>query len=246
MRIAVIADIHGNAFALEAVLADLERLRPDLIVELGDCVSGPLRPRDTYEHLAALGGLAVRGNHDRWLATRERGALGDWDLQAYDELTAAQRDALGQRPLSLVVAPGVLAVHAMPTRDDMFLLDEVEEGRLVRAAPSRIQSRLGDVDARLVLCAHSHRTDLVRLPSGTIILNPGSVGCPAFNSPSGMTEAGSPEARYAIVEVTPGGEFRFQQVALPYDHEAAARQAEASGRPEWAFALRTGFAYRSG
>jgi predicted phosphodiesterase len=245
MRIAVIADIHGNALALDAVLADLERLRPDLIVELGDSVSGPLRPRETFERLAALGAPAVRGNHDRWLATRARGALGDWDLQAYDELTPAQRSVLGERPLNRVVAPGVLAVHATPTRDDIYLLDEVDGGRIVRAGPDSIRSRLGQVEARLVLCAHSHRADLVHLAGGPIILNPGSVGCPAFNSTSGIAEAGSPDARYAIVEIMPGGEFRFEQIALPYDHEAAARLAEANGRPEWAFALRTGFAFPS-
>jgi hypothetical protein len=68
---------------------------------------------------------------------------------------------------------------------------------------------------------------------------------PAFNSTSGIVEAGSPDARYAIVEIMPGGEFRLQQIALPYDHEAAARQAEANGRPDWGFALRTGFAFAS-
>jgi hypothetical protein len=60
-----------------------------------------------------------------------------------------------------------------------------------------------------------------------------------------LWSAGSPDARYAIVEISPGGEFRFEQIALAYDHEAAARQAEANGRPEWAFALRTGFALAS-
>jgi predicted phosphodiesterase len=42
MRIAVIADIHGNILALEAVLAHLTARSPDLIVDLGDCASGPL------------------------------------------------------------------------------------------------------------------------------------------------------------------------------------------------------------
>lgn len=55
MRIAVLADIHGNVLALDAVLDDLRRRGgADLIVNLGDCVSGPLWPRETMERLEAL------------------------------------------------------------------------------------------------------------------------------------------------------------------------------------------------
>ncbi|KFC67647.1 putative phosphoesterase [Bosea sp. LC85] len=45
MRIAALADIHGNLGALEALVEDLERTRPDIVVNLGDCLSGPLQPR---------------------------------------------------------------------------------------------------------------------------------------------------------------------------------------------------------
>jgi len=55
MRIAAVSDIHGNLFALDAVLADIERRGVDLIVNLGDIVSGPLLPRETAERLMALG-----------------------------------------------------------------------------------------------------------------------------------------------------------------------------------------------
>ncbi|CEJ09983.1 Calcineurin-like phosphoesterase superfamily domain protein [bacterium YEK0313] len=47
MRLAVIADIHGNVLALDAVLADVAGRGADRIVNLGDCVSGPLWPRET-------------------------------------------------------------------------------------------------------------------------------------------------------------------------------------------------------
>lgn len=47
MRIAVLSDIHGNLPALEAVLADLRAHAPDLVVNLGDCATGPLWPRET-------------------------------------------------------------------------------------------------------------------------------------------------------------------------------------------------------
>jgi predicted phosphodiesterase len=67
MRVAVIADIHGNRLALAAVLAAVKRAAPDLLVELGDAVSGPLWPAECFEMLADCGSAAaVRGNHDRW------------------------------------------------------------------------------------------------------------------------------------------------------------------------------------
>jgi predicted phosphodiesterase len=55
MKIAVISDIHGNLAALEAVLADIGRRSPDLIVNLGDTVLGPLQPFETAERLMELG-----------------------------------------------------------------------------------------------------------------------------------------------------------------------------------------------
>jgi predicted phosphodiesterase len=241
MRIAVLADIHSNVLALDAVLANLAGRKPDLIVDLGDCVSGPLWPRATFERLAELDILPVRGNHDRWLATRDLASLGNWDRLAFAELSAEQRATLGDRPANVVVAPGIFACHGTPTRDDLYLLDEIEDDRVVRSPREGILERLGKVEARLVLCAHSHRADLVRIPGGPTILNPGSVGCPAFESTSGTVEAGSPDARYAMIEVGAEGQFVFEHIAVPYDHEAAARQAEANGRPEWAYPLRTGF-----
>ena len=69
MRIAVLADIHGNVLALDAVLDDLKRRGgADLTINLGDCVSGPLWPRETFERLEALDLPTVRGNHDRRVA----------------------------------------------------------------------------------------------------------------------------------------------------------------------------------
>ncbi len=75
MRLAVIADIHGNLLALDAVLADIAARGVDLTVNLGDCVSGPLWPAETAARLMALGLPTVRGNHDRWVIEAEGEAL---------------------------------------------------------------------------------------------------------------------------------------------------------------------------
>ncbi len=241
MRIAVLADIHGNIVALEAVLADLQHRKPDVVVNLGDCASGPLWPRETIECLHGLDWLTVRGNHDRQVATLSPDEMGPSDRFAFDQLTPEERARLGTLPFRLTVAPGIEAFHATPSSDTQYLLDEVEGGRLVRDRPEAIAKRLGDVDAKLVLCGHSHRARVVELHEGPTILNPGSVGCPAYEDTTHVSESGSAHARYAIVEERPDGRFAFELILVPYAHMEAAHHAEANGRPEWAHALRTGF-----
>lgn len=96
MRIAVLADIHGNVLALDAVLRDLEqRGGADLTVNLGDSVSGPLWPRETFARLEALALPTVRGNHDRRVAVDPAdGGIWASDAYAQERLTDAQRAAL--------------------------------------------------------------------------------------------------------------------------------------------------------
>ncbi len=169
------------------------------------------------------------------------------DRYAQERLTVAQREALFAQPLTLEIAPGVIAFHARPEHDEKYLTDAVVDGHLVRAPIATIQRRLGKLDPiyRIVLCGHSHRSELIRLPGGPVIFNPGSIGCPAYDDstpPAHVSEQGSPHARYGIVTLGEAGNpDRFETIAVDYDHEAAARQAEQAGRPEWAHALRTGF-----
>ncbi|ESZ45294.1 metallophosphoesterase [Mesorhizobium sp. L2C054A000] len=248
MRIAVLADIHGNVLALDAVLADLARRGgADLTVNLGDCVSGPLWPRETFERLEALDLPTVRGNHDRRVAVDPADDM-MWasDRYAQERLTSAQREALLALPFTLEIVPGVVAFHARPDHDEKYLLDAIVDGQLVRAPLAAIQRRLQALDAacRIVLCGHSHRAELVRIPGGPLLFNPGSVGAPAYEDdtpPAHVSEQGSPHARYGILTLDGDGQDRFETIAVDYDHEAAARQAAQAGRPEWAHALRTGF-----
>jgi putative phosphoesterase len=69
MRVAVLADIHGNLPALDAVLSDVRAAGADAIVLNGDIATGPM-PAETLDRLAGLSGqvIWVRGNADRELA----------------------------------------------------------------------------------------------------------------------------------------------------------------------------------
>jgi predicted phosphodiesterase len=247
MRLAVVSDIHGNSLAFEAVLADMKRVGFDLAVDLGDCVSGPLWPRETIEMLEELGWPTVRGNHDRLVAELDVAALGHSDRYAAGRLSQAQRDRLGRLPFELAIMPGVSAFHATPQHDDRYTVDAIADGRLMRAPLDTIRRRLGPTAARIILHGHSHRQEVIALPDGPLLINPGSVGCPAYEDATGqahVSESGSPHARYALVDLTDSSaEVSFRFVA--YDNEAAARQAEANGRSEWAHALRTGFMPKS-
>jgi putative phosphoesterase len=243
MRLAVIADMHGNLPALEAVLADIARRGVDRIVDLGDCVSGPLWPRETCALLMARGFPTVRGNHDRWVATLDPADMYPSDRYAFGELDEAQRRWLGDLPATLRLDSDILAVHGRPDDDNNYLLEDIEQGRLVRAAADTIARRLGPTDATLVLCGHSHQQHMIRLPNGPLVLNPGSVGLPAYRDPEGVahvSEAASPHARYALIS-TDAGAMTIDLVALDYDHASAAKRAAANGSPSWAHALETGF-----
>ena len=100
MRIPVIADIHGNLPALESVLADIERLDVDRTINLGDCVSGPLWPREVCELLMARADLTIRGNHDRWVSGPDPTRMGASDRYAYAQLNQDHRSWLAILPTS--------------------------------------------------------------------------------------------------------------------------------------------------
>ena len=229
MRIGIISDIHGNALALEAVLADMIRRSLDRVVNLGDVASGPLWPRQTMELLSGRNWTTVRGNHDGGVAGKDHSAMGPSDRFAVGELDVGHRHWLGMLPLTQNLGDGILAFHGTPHDDNTYLVEEVQNRELVRSSAASIRRRLGNVMARIVLCGHSHHPHLTQLPDGPLILNPGSVGCPA----------GSPHARYAILAIE-GDQVSVEMIALTYPWEIAAQRGEENGRPEWAHALRTG------
>jgi predicted phosphodiesterase len=243
MRIAVISDIHGNLMALEAVLSDLASRGVDATINLGDCVAGPLWPRETFELLADLGIPTVRGNHDRWIVDRAPAQMPPAGLFAREALSEAQRATLHALPATLQFTPEILAVHGTPTDDSAYLLEEVtEDGRLAPARRATLAERLGDAaGSPVLLCGHSHRQAVVMAPGGGLILNPGSVGCPIFaDSPAAAgLEPRSPHARYAML-TRRNGRWGAELLALEYDWDAAARRANELGWPRWAQALATG------
>src|SRR5215472_7062147 len=110
MRIAIMSDVHGNLPALEAVVDDLRRRDIDQVVNLGDCVSGPLWPRETAELLIRLGWPTVYGNHDCWVTDCPPERHYRSDAFAY----SSQLAWLRALPATLELGDGVFACHGRP------------------------------------------------------------------------------------------------------------------------------------
>ncbi|MCU0887434.1 MAG: metallophosphatase family protein [Rubritepida sp.] len=243
MRLAVIADIHGNRLALEAVCAEIAAAAPDLVIELGDAASGPLWPAETLERLAALDAIALRGNHDRWVAEAAGpDGLGTTDAFTWRQLSPAARARLGARPMAWRDA-GILAMHALPADDMTYLLHEVTahgvRERAVQDVAALLPPPAGET---LVLTAHTHRAHMARLPDGRLVLNPGSVGQPGYRDDTPfphVMQAGTPHARWALCEHARGA-WRVAFHATPYDWDAAAAEAARHGRDDWARVLAHG------
>lgn len=244
MRLAVISDVHGNIDALEAVLSDIARRGIERIVNLGDCLSGPFDAAATADRLMDLDLLTVRGNHDRMLFDRSRERMGLWEAWIVDELSSTQMDWV--RSLPPVARIGeVFLCHATPDSDEENWLDYRSSGhRLIARDLGEVELRAAGTEYPVMLCGHTHSARIVRLPGGQMIVNPGSVGCPAYldtrNEPAFVHQTGSPDARYAVLEKV-GDSWAADLCAVPYDASDMARLAQSRGAESWARAVTTGW-----
>ncbi|BBH69621.1 DNA methylase [Actinoplanes sp. OR16] len=244
MRIAVLSDVHGNLPALDAVLAAIEEDGVDLTVNLGDLLSGYVQPAQTADRLIAAGLATVAGNHERQVLTFAPEKQGMADRVTSELITDEHRRWMASLPKTLSPRRDVLAFHGTPRDDLQYLLHTVDPGGGARdATDDEVSGRLGDVGRySLLLCGHTHVPGSRRLTDGPLIVNPGSAGWPAYDDDAPfphVMEAGTPHARYAVVDDASGRwEVDFRQVE--YDWEHAAALAEGFGRSDVAFALRTG------
>jgi predicted phosphodiesterase len=244
MRFAAIADVHGNYLALEAVIADIRAQGIDEIVNLGDMASGPLDARRTMDALMALDAIHVLGNHDRYLIDRPPEKMGSWDGPAHAQLETRHLDWLRAVPPTLVFRNRVFLCHATPASDELYWLETVlPDGTVRMSSLEAIEAPAKGIAQPLILCGHTHLARAVRLRDERLVVNPGSVGSPGYRDTHPyphVIEAGTPDARYAILEFE-GGAWRATFRHVPYDHEAMAALARRNGQPELASALATGW-----
>lgn len=242
MKIAALSDIHGNLAALDAVLADIRTAGADLIVNLGDILSGALYPSETADRLIPLGLPTIRGNHERQVLAGDRERMGQSDRWAFDCLRQDQLDWIAGLPSTLSIGEDVLLVHGTPEDDLTYFLETVTRSGCREATSDEVELRAGNVTSKLILCGHTHLQRSRKLDDGRLIVNPGSVGLQAYEDdrpfPHRM-EMGSPHARYAFVTRI-GADWTVEFRAVEYDWDAASATAKANGRHDWAVALRSG------
>ena len=214
MRLAVLADVHSNLPALEAVLADVDRVRPDGIWVAGDLTGYNPWPNEVLEILRNRKVRAIRGNHDR-------GAIGG-DTSWFNELAAAavRWTRIHLTPASVgylkdledrtrgTMPEGLVAMyHGSPRNDDEYVFPWTADESVVRTA-----------GAPFVILGHTHLPMAFPFRSG-LLVNPGSVGQP---------RDGDPKAAWGLLDL---GARTFEVRRVPYDVEAVAAQIRKADLP---------------
>ena len=207
-RVAVLSDVHGNAPALEAVLAEVERAEADLIVFGGDLTWGPL-PEETFELVRGLGARFVRGNADRAVLENVSESEREQWMQAHH--TDEMRELLASFEEQVVVeVDGLGAVrlcHGSPRTDEECVTPETPE--------ERVREFSAGVEEHVIVTAHVH-IQFDREVAGIRSVNAGSVGLPY---------EGRPGAYWALLG--PDVELRRTE----YDVDETIERYRRSGQP---------------
>lgn len=241
---AIIADIHGNSDALSAVLDDIDRAGVRQIINLGDHFSGPLAARETADILLARPMETIRGNHDRVLITQAPDTMHASDRAAHDQLDRTHLAWIEALQTSLTIADDVFACHGTPQSDTTYWLEDVlPDGQIISRPRYEVEAFASGTTSPLLLCGHTHIPRGVRLTDGRMIVNPGSVGLPAYDDDQPhyhVMQTGTPHACYATAQRR-DGKFHVSFKQVPYDTQRMVELAKAAGRKDWAKALETGW-----
>jgi predicted phosphodiesterase len=209
VRVAALADVHGNAPALEAVLAEVRAAGVGAVVFCGDLTWGPL-PSETLAVVRALELPAhfVRGNGDRSVGVA-RGERADWLASRHDDDATRFVNGFATHVVLDVDGLGPTRfVHGSPRSDEECVTPETPT--------ERVREFMAGVPERVVVTAHVH-VSYDRVVDGVRLVGPGSVGRPY---------EGERGARWALL----AAEVELRRT--DYDHERAAELYRASGIPQ--------------
>jgi putative phosphoesterase len=208
-RIAIMADIHGNLPALEAVLADIEQEDITEILVAGDLVGGCPQPREVIDRLRAVDARMILGNNDLRLLRMVSGDLPpEWmTCKQFAPARAGNPDQtvidfLAHLPEQLIIQyPGtdaIRVVHGTPDRIDELLYPSHNSAALKVA--------LAQITESVMVCGHTHIPWIERRDN-QMAINPGAV-CAPYNGEIG--------AQYAILEWD-GEQWQAEHRLIPYD-----------------------------
>jgi putative phosphoesterase len=233
--VAIVSDIHANAVALDAVLAELERIKPDQVVCLGDVAATGPAPAEVIARLRARDWRFVRGNCDDALLRFAAGAgLDSKDAHdAIDQWCATQLDAEAIaflatfEPVVTIEAGGktICCYHGSPHSN----LDEIVPETLGHELDRWLMGQHADIYAG----GHTH-IQMVKRHREAYVINAGSIGLPFTYEATGDDIFNPSWAEFAVVEID-GDRVDVSLRRIPVNREAALTSANESGMPhlEW-------------
>ncbi|WP_354623325.1 metallophosphoesterase family protein [Psychromonas sp. MME2] len=244
MRIAVLSDIHSNVYALGAVLSDVRRRGVDFSVNLGDILYGPIAPRATFDLLMENELITIRGNQERQIyEAKESDIASNPTLQfILNELGNQPLKWMKQLPFNYQLNESIFLCHGTPVDDLIYLLENVDSGYAKVRSDQEIVALLNGQSSEVILCGHTHTARTLFTSTQQLIVNPGSVGLPAYRDDQPVKhvmESFTPHATYAIVECYKN-RWSVQHIKIAYDYEKAANEALKRNRNDWAYCLTTG------
>src|ERR1700691_56085 len=224
MRVAIVSDVHGNLTAFDAVLADIQRRAPDLVLHGGDLALMGAQPAEVVDRMRELGWPGVVGNTDEvlWRPQEQRRQeelapkLASLLSLIFQEYAPATLELLGEERVAwLRELPAeqrledLVLVHAAP--DDLWRAPSHD------AADDELSAVYEPLDAPIAVYGHIHRP-YTRAVTRLTVANSGSVGMPWD---------GDPRACYLLIE-----DGRPQLALVEYDVEREAAVLLGSGYPD--------------
>ena len=232
MRIAIIADIHGNLTALDAVLADLRQQKPDIIYHGGDLAFGGCNPAEVIDCIVQEGWQGVLGNTDEMLwDTSARAAL-EASAPKLKPLFKVLFDLSGPATTKMIGPSQLGWLRALPSelRFQNLALMHASPGNLWRAPmdtanDSELETTYKPLDAEIVVYCHIHRP-FIRKVGRMTVCNTGSVGSPYDNDP---------RASYLMID---DGKPAIRRVEYDLEKEAGRLLASDYPQKEWIAEMR--------
>jgi len=227
MRIAIVADIHGNLAALEAVIADLRETSPDLVLHGGDLAHGGSSPCEVVDRIRELGWRGVVGNTDEMLfapeSLTEFAATASTQFQrlfaVIGEMAAHTRAVLGEERMAwlqtwprVLVNEPIALVHASPA--------SLWRSPAPEASDEELASVYASLGQPVAVYAHIHRSFVRKIGELTVI-NTGSVS---------LSYDGDPRAAYLLLD---DDRPTIRRVEYDMDREIAALAASGFPHAEW-------------
>lgn len=231
MRVALFSDVHGNAVAFDAFLADLDRQTVDQVVCLGDHAQGGAQPVECLKRLQERNWPAVMGNSDQFVLTLDPGEeevtdaqleTARWSAsQLSDQLLEFHRSFQPIVELDLEDGRSLLAFHGTPRSRDEIVGPWMDE--------EAFREPFAAVDSTVLAGGHTHQQWARRL-GDRYYVNPGSVGLAYDHHQTEESFRADPCAEYAVLTVDgPGVGIEFRRA--PFDAGAVLEAIEASGMP---------------